>query len=245
MEQAVLACEGLCCRYGARPALRGVSLSVAPGRILGLLGPSGAGKTTLLKLAAGLALPSAGTVRVCGLAPGTASKRAVSYLPDAVALPAERRAGELVALYAQMFDDFDTAKARALLAQMGVAEDMRVRAMSRGAKEKTQLALAMSHGAELLILDEPTSGLDPVSRGELTALFRELARDRGIGILFSTHITGDLERCADRVVLMRSGSVVSDDTLDGTMRRFAGCGRTLDDILISVERGYGDGRDAV
>ena len=207
MEQAVLACEGLCCRYGARPALRGVSLSVAPGRILGLLGPSGAGKTTLLKLAAGLALPSAGTVRVCGLAPGTASKRAVSYLPDAVALPAERRAGELVTLYAQMFDDFDAAKARALLAQMGVAEDMRVRAMSRGAKEKTQLALAMSRRARLYLLDEPLGGVDPAARDAiLAAILRNFPEDAALVV--STHLIGDVEPILDDAVFLNEGSVL-------------------------------------
>ena len=103
----------------------------------------------------------------------------------------------------------------------------------------------MSHGARLLILDEPTSGLDPVSRDELVALFpRPGWRDGACSILFSTHITSDLEKCADRIVLIRAGRVLCDDTLDGCLRRFAGLGSTLEEILISVERGDSRGSDA-
>ena len=239
--------RGLCKAYpGFR--LRDVSFSVPEGAVVGLVGRNGAGKTTTLKAVLGLVRPDAGSVRLFGrdlTREGTDGRRRIGVVLGEADFYPKQKLKTLTAVAARFYPGWDDAMYRRCCRDFGLDPEKAMDQLSAGMRVKYQLALAMSHGAELLILDEPTSGLDPVSRGELTALFRELARDRGIGILFSTHITGDLERCADRVVLMRSGSVVSDDTLDGTMRRFAGCGRTLDDILISVERGYGDGRDAV
>ena len=99
-------------------------------------------------------------------------------------------------------------------------ENKRVKELSEGMKVKYALALALSHRARLLVLDEPTSGLDPVSRDELLEIFLQLAQDEGISILFSTHITSDLEKCADHIVYLRQGEVAADADADALRARY-------------------------
>jgi len=102
--------------------------------------------------------------------------------------------------------------------------------LSEGMKVKLNLAIALSHGAELLILDEPTSGLDPVSRAELLEIFKHL-KTQGVSILFSTHITSDLDQCADDITYIRDGRVVYTGSMDGFT-----CGEKLEDVMIRCEK---------
>lgn len=164
----ILACKGLAKRYGQaaylRPALDGVDISIPAGRIVGLLGPNGSGKTTLLKLAAGLLVPTAGTIAVCGKAPGPATKAMTAYLPDRPALPRSLRVRDAIELYRDFFADFSEEKAGAMLADLAIGPKDKLSAMSKGTLEKLYLALTMSRRAKLYLLDEPIGGVDPAAR---------------------------------------------------------------------------------
>ena len=108
--------------------------------------------------------------------------------------------------------------------------------LSSGMKVKYLLALALSHNAKLLILDEPTSGLDPVSRDELTELLRRVVADGTRSVLFSTHITSDLEKCATHIAFIKDGAIFHSSTVAEFMAAYADRGATLEDIIVSVER---------
>ena len=147
-------CKDLVKRFGGATALEGVSLKAEPGRVLGLLGPNGSGKTTLIKTACGLLQPTSGEIRICGRAPGTETKKLVSYLPDRMCLPRWMSAQQLVKYYADFFEDFDETRAGELLTRLDIRPEVRVKHMSKGTQEKVQLVLTMSRRAKLYLLDE-------------------------------------------------------------------------------------------
>ena len=133
--------------YGGRVALRDVSFSIEPGRLVGLLGPNGAGKSTLMKCSMGLLTPTAGEITIGGVKPGPASKAITSYLPDRMALSTSMRVRDAVAMYADFFADFDRVKARDMLLDLKLDDGQRIGAMSKGMQEKMQLCLAMARAA--------------------------------------------------------------------------------------------------
>ena len=205
---AALSVSGLCKTYPAFK-LRDVSFEVMPGEIVGFIGRNGAGKTTTIKSILGLVHPDGGDVRFFGL--DTASHEAeirqrVGYAGGTIAYYPRKRIRDIVAVTKTFYDSWDDAVFERYLKQFGLDPEKAPRELSEGMKVKLNLAIALSHGAELLMLDEPTSGLDPASREDLLEVFLTLARE-GTAILFSTHITSDLEKCADSVVLIQNGAI--------------------------------------
>ena len=162
--ETCLECKDLSKRFGAVQALEGVTLRVAPGRVVGLLGPNGSGKTTLIKLANGLLTPTSGEIRICGALPGKETKAVVSYLPDRPTLPEWMSAEQLMDFFADFYADFDRDRASDMLARLGLNPQMRYGQMSKGTREKVQLILVMSRRAKLYLLDEPIGGVDPATR---------------------------------------------------------------------------------
>ena len=142
-------------KYGGRAALRDVSFSIEPGKLVGLLGPNGAGKSTLIKCSMGLLTPTSGEIAIGGVKPGPASKSITSYLPDRMALSSGLRVRDAVAMYADFFTDFDRTKARDMLLDLKLDDGQRIGAMSKGMREKMQLCLVMARAARLYLLDEP------------------------------------------------------------------------------------------
>lgn len=136
----------------------------------------------------------------------------------------------------RFYRNWDETKYRHYLELFGIDESKRVDQLSSGMKVKYLLALALSHNAKLLILDEPTSGLDPVSRDELVELFRAIVADGQRSILFSTHITSDLEKCASHITFIKDGAIFHSSTVAEFMAAYADRGATLEDIIVSVER---------
>ena len=157
---AELECRQLSRSFGPVRALEGVTLAAEPGRILGLLGPNGSGKTTLIKLANGLLRPSGGEILVCGAAPGPETRAQVSYMPERLCLPEWMSVERIAAFYADFYADFDAARAGELLARLGIDGKRRLRQLSKGARQKVQLALVMSRRARLYLLDEPFGSHD-------------------------------------------------------------------------------------
>lgn len=204
--EAIWECGALTKTFGPKKALDHFSASFAGGRITGLLGPNGSGKTTLMKLAAGLLTPTSGTVRVCGQTPGVETKARTAYLPDRDYLPPYLRTQDAVALFADFYTDFDAEKAKALLGELKIGPRDRVGAMSKGTREKLQLALVMSRKAKLFLLDEPIGGVDPAARDRiLDTIIRNYSEDAALVI--STHLIGDVETILDDVVMIENGQV--------------------------------------
>ncbi len=207
MTHTAIEVRGLTKNYGAVRALDGLDLTLPTGQIIGLLGENGCGKTTLLKVLAGVLANHSGDVSIAGHRPGPESKAHVSFLPDASFLPDHAKVSECVRMYRDFFSDFDEAKAADLIEFFGLEQSMRLKEMSKGMREKVQIALAMSRQATVYLLDEPISGVDPAARQViLDGMVRNLSEDSLVFI--STHLVHDLEPILDSVVLMRHGKVL-------------------------------------
>lgn len=204
--EAVLQYDALAKAFGPKRALDDFSAQFSSGRITGLLGPNGSGKTTLMKLAAGLLTPTAGRVAVCGQAPGARTKALTAYLPDRVYLPEALCVREAVELFGDFYADFNADKAASLLAELKLQPGDRIGAMSKGTREKLQLALVMSRAAKLYLLDEPIGGVDPAARDRiLDTIIRNYSEDAALVI--STHLIGEIETILDDVVMIENGKM--------------------------------------
>ena len=209
MAEKVLEIRGLCKDYPAFH-LKDVSFSLERGRIMGFIGRNGAGKTTTLKSALNIVHPAAGELKYFGLDFAENEleiKRRIAFVSGGANYYPNKKLAAITAVTRSFYEHWDAAAYRRYLKLFNLDESKTPKALSAGMQVKYALALALSHGAELLILDEPTSGLDPVSRDELVDVFLSLA-DEGVSILFSTHITDDLDKCADDVTYIRNGEIV-------------------------------------
>ncbi len=217
-----------------------VSFEVEAGSIMGFIGRNGAGKTTTLRSVLDLVHPDSGSVRYFGRELSEdqrAVKQRVGFSGGAVNYYPRKKIRDIIAVTRRFYDNWDDAACEKYLRAFSVDPDKTPRELSEGMKVKLNLALALSHRAELLILDEPTSGLDPVSRAEILDIFSAL-RDRGTAILFSTHVTSDLDKCADHITYIKSGKLMDSCPKDAFIARHAGMGHgeTLEDIMIFCEK---------
>ena len=230
--ETCLECRDLSKRFGSVQALDGVTLSIAPGRVVGLLGPNGSGKTTLIKLANGLLTPSSGEVRICGALPGKETKAVVSYLPDRPCLPEWMSADELMDYFADFFEDFDRSRAADMMARLRLNPHMKYGQMSKGTREKVQLILVMSRRARLYLLDEPIGGVDPATRDYiLDTIIRNY--DESASVLISTHLISDVENVLDDVIFLREGRVTMQASVDDIRAQY---GKSVDALFREVFR---------
>ena len=213
--------------FNGKPALRGVSLEVQRGQVVGLLGPNGAGKTTLIKIVLGLLLPDSGRVFLrtpegeARIAPGRIGVVMEGSRNHYANVPAMTNAVYFAALKGVAAREA-AARFRHWAARFGLDEDALrkpLAAFSRGMQQKAALATSLLHDPDFAILDEPTLGLDPGSRLELEEIVRSLAED-GKGLLIASHDLGFIQRTADRVVFIRAGEVVLDDATAELIRRY-------------------------
>ncbi|WP_367924282.1 ABC transporter ATP-binding protein [uncultured Ruthenibacterium sp.] len=227
-----LECEALNKHYGTRAALTNLTVHFQQGRIIGLLGPNGSGKTTLLKLAAGLLMPTGGAIRVYGQQPGVATKGMTAYLPDRLALPSYMYTRDVMAFYQDFFMDFDAEKAKSMLADLGIGAKDKIGAMSKGTREKLQLALTMSRAARLYLLDEPIGGVDPAARDYiLNTIIRNYSEDATL--ILSTHLIGDIETILDDVVFLQNGQINLVQSVDSVREQY---GKSVDAVFREVFR---------
>ena len=209
----ILECRGLSRYFGAVRALDNVSLTVEPGRIVGLLGPNGSGKTTLIKLANGLLSPTGGEILVDGKKPGVETKAIVSYLSDKEYLPDWMNARQLLEFFGDFYADFDAERARGMMEHLGIQDDMRIKQMSKGTREKAQLIMAMSRQAGLYLLDEPIGGVDPAARDYiLDTIIRNYNPEAAVVI--STHLIADVEQVLDDVIFIQDGRILLQSSVD-------------------------------
>jgi len=216
MDEVLLRVSDVRRAHAGRSALAGLSLTLARGEVLALLGVNGAGKSTLIKLLAGVMKPDAGSIRVAGsdlIANPSVARRLVGYLPERAALYRDLTVAEGLDFCLRL-RGLRGAAARAArdaaLARCGIADAARrlVGSLSRGQQQRVGLAQAVAHAPALLLLDEPTAGLDPVQTAAFHALVREVAADAAV--VLSTHQLRDVEACADRVALLVEGRIAEE-----------------------------------
>ncbi len=218
MSDYLMECHGLYKSYGLRAALRGVDLEVGPGRIVGLLGPNGSGKTTLIKLLCGLLQPTTGWLTVDGSAIGPYTKSVISYLPDRMYFADWMKATDLFDLFQDFYSDFEYEKALAMCQSLGVEPRDRLKAMSKGTKEKVQLVLVMARKAKLYLLDEPIAGVDPAARDFILRTILTNYNEEGT-VLISTHLISDVEKVLDEAIFLKEGKIILHDTVDNIRER--------------------------
>ena len=188
--------------------LNGLTLGVEAGQVVGLLGRNGAGKTTLLRLAMGMLAPQQGQVRVFGLDPRRQAvevKRRVGYVSEEQILPPFLRVGQVIDLHRGLFPTWDPALAGRLIERFDISARAKIKTLSKGQARQVALLCAVAHRPELLLLDEPAGGLDPAARREFLETSIQLLNEEGTTILFSSHHMTDVERLADRIVMIDDG----------------------------------------
>ncbi len=211
-----LTVQGLCKYYPAF-RLEDVSFRLVPGSITGFIGRNGAGKTTTINSMLSFVHPDAGEISFFGLdypEHDREIKEKIGFVSAGMTYYTRKKLKTITGVVKTFYPDWDDRAYERWMRAFGLDGEKTPAELSNGMKIKYALALALSHGAELLILDEPTSGLDPVSREELVEVFLKL-KDEGKTVFFSTHITSDLEKCADRILFLQNGQLKADDTLEG------------------------------
>jgi ABC-2 type transport system ATP-binding protein len=205
------------------------SWSVAPGQVVGVVGPNGAGKTTLLETLAGLRAADGGSARVFGLDPWTDPipvRSALGFMSDDMAV-FELRIGRLLRMLSGYYPTWDAELVGMLLERFALDPHRRVGELSRGEGTRLRLILAMAFQPRLLVLDEPAGGLDLSGRRRLLESVLEVVRDRERSVIVSSHLLQDVERIADRLLVLDHGSVLRE----GATNELVGEGRTLEEAL--------------
>ena len=203
--------------------LQDISFSVKPGRIMGLIGKNGAGKSTTLKSILNMVRPESGTVTMLGkdfYANEKECKQDIGVVFGGIDFYPLKKLSAITAVTRRFYKDWDQERYNDYLRQFSLDEDKQFRSLSNGMKVKYLLALALSHHAKLYLLDEPTSGLDPVSRDEILHIFTRIVKDGKRSVLFSTHITSDLDRCADDITYIQNGKVLQSADKDTFLHSF-------------------------
>lgn len=216
----VVTLEGVTVSYGTNRALRDVTSSFAPGAV-GLLGPNGAGKSTMLKAMLGFLAPERGRLRVLGLdvAESPLEIRArVGYMPESDAHIPGMNAVSFVAYCGELaglprVDAMQRAHEVLFYVGLGEARYRNVETYSTGMKQRIKLAQALVHDPDLLFLDEPTNGMDPKGRDEMIELVRDLAHNKGVNLILSSHLLPDVEYTCDHVVVMDRGAIAAEGAI--------------------------------
>lgn len=196
-----------------KTALNELNLTIPRGKIVGLLGPNGSGKTTLIKILNGLLCPTSGTALINGNKPGPETKARVSYLPERTYLQNGMKVKELIAYFADFYEDFKPERAREMLVSLGIDENDRIKTLSKGTREKVQLILVMSRDADLFILDEPIAGVDPAARDYIIKTIITNYNENAT-VLLSTHLISDIENILDEVIFIKNGNLVLQATVE-------------------------------
>ena len=218
--------------------LKAASFDVEKGRITGFIGRNGAGKSTTIKSMLNLVHPDGGTVCYFGkplTGNETEAKKRVGYSTGAVNWYQRKKIRDIVNVVKRFYDTWDEAAYRKYLELFGLDETKTPLELSEGMKVKFNLLIALSHKAEVLILDEPTSGLDPFSRNELLDVFTELKKD-GVAVFFSTHIISDIEKCADDIVYISKGKIITAMPQADFIARHSAPGETLEETMLRLEK---------
>lgn len=206
-------CSDLTKTYGSVTALNNLNFTLESGKIVGLLGPNGSGKTTLIKLLNGLLAPSKGEIQINGQPLGVETKKIVAYLPDNSYLNSWMTVKQIVAYFADFYEDFRPEVAFEMLQRLGISPDLKLKTLSKGNKEKVCLILVMSRAARLYVLDEPIAGVDPAARDYVISTIINNYNPEAT-VIISTHLIADIEQILDEVIFLKNGNIVLQKTVD-------------------------------
>lgn len=197
-----------------------ITMNIPSGCIIGLIGENGAGKTTLIKSILNIIHPNAGKICIFGENLKTKEsqiKEDIGVVLDNMFFPELLTPRDINACMKSIYKNWDAELYQKYLADFGLIEKKKIKEMSKGMRKKLEIAVALSHHPKLLILDEPTSGLDPVVRNEVLDIFQSFLSDDDHTILFSTHITTDLEHIADEIIFIDKGQVLLEENRDNLL----------------------------
>ncbi|MFB6367698.1 ABC transporter ATP-binding protein [Paenibacillus elgii] len=201
-----------------------ISLDVKQGYITGLIGPNGVGKSTLIKMMLGMIRPDSGSVKILGCDMPKEEvdiKQRIGIVSDDCFYYEHLTIRDSKKIIAPFYKKWNEKKFNSLLEQFELSPKKKIGDLSKGMKVKFSLAVALSYEADLLIMDEPTSGLDPVFRREMLDLLADMLQDESNSIIFSTHITTDLDRVADYIAFIHRGKLVFNEAKDEVLERYA------------------------
>mgnify|MGYP000692617800 CR=1 FL=1 len=226
--------------------LQDITFDLPQGKIMGLIGKNGAGKSTTLKSILNLVNPDSGTIEMFGKdfrENEESCKQNIGVVLGGIDFYNHKKLSDITAVTKRFYKNWDDEAYQRYIKAFSLLPHKKVKELSSGMKVKYMLALALSHEAKLLILDEPTSGLDPVSRDDILGLFRQLVERKGVSILFSTHITSDLEKCADYITYIKDGKLLKSAEKSAFVKSFQHLREpgdkselTLEEIMIRTER---------
>ena len=223
MTEPALELNTLSKRFDLKEVLKGISASVAPGEVIGLLGLNGAGKTTLLETALGFSLPNGGSAHVFGQDSASmdgATKARIGFVPQRDELLDGMTGSAYLRLIAEFYPAWNRDLVARLAREWSVPLDTKIGKLSIGQRQKLSIISALGHEPDLIILDEPVASLDPVARRSFLKELVDIASTQTRAIVFSTHIVTDLERVASRVWLMQDGQLRIDATMDEMKEEF-------------------------
>ncbi len=221
----VIEISGISKRYDQSStfSLENVSISLEKGYILGLIGPNGAGKTTLIKLILNLINRDSGDIKIFGEDLFNAEKeikQRIGFVFDEPPWYQQLTLREMTGIVSKLYKNWDSAAYNSYISDFGLDPARKIETLSKGMKMKYSLAIALSHQAELIIMDEPTSGLDPLFRSEILDLLQQRIAEEEISVIFSSHITTDLEKIADYIAFLKDGKIVFNEPMDSLSDRF-------------------------
>jgi len=219
---AILSIDKLNKRY-EKFHLKDVSFSLDKGYIMGFIGVNGAGKTTTLKSMLNMVHADTGAVRILGkdyIQNEIELKKEIGLMFGDMHYYARKRVKVVTDVIKRFYSNWDAAVYDDYCRKFNIDQEKKISELSQGMRAKYNLALALSHNARIFILDEPTSGLDPAARDDLLEIFQKLVEDGEKSILFSTHITSDLEKCADYITYIHEGEIVASSTKDDFIDSF-------------------------
>ena len=227
----LIECTNLTKDYKNLRALNNLTFSIPDrGGIIGLLGPNGSGKTTFIKLLTGLLTATEGSVKIAGYDVGPETKAIVSYLSDAHSLTDSYTVTEQLDYVEDFFSDFDRQKAEAMIEELGVERKQKIKALSKGTKEKLSLILTLSRNAKVYILDEPIAGVDPAARDYVLKTILENKTPNST-MLISTHLISEIEQYFNYVLFLKEGSVTLQGKADEIREN---TGKSIDELFREI-----------
>ena len=229
MNQNLLELTNVTKTYGSKVALSNVSLTLGPGKIIGLLGPNGSGKTTLFKTIMRIIREQAGTIKICGIPANYETRRYISFMPDREFLYQYMKVTDAIKYYQEMFNDFDVSKFNDLARKLQLDTTAEIQKLSKGNKEKVILALTLSRKVPIYLLDEPLGSLDPVIKFEMLTVIKQCISPESV-IIISTHLIKDIEEILDDVILLKQGTIAVQTSREEILQT----GKTVEQYYLEV-----------
>jgi ABC-2 type transport system ATP-binding protein len=211
-------------KYYSDFRLQDVSFSLPKGYIMGLIGPNGAGKTTIIKMIMNLVMKESGAIKIFDKDHQEFEveiKKRIGFVYDTPTHYEHLNLKQFKNAVAPFYENWDEPTFKDLVSRFNLPLNKKLKKFSKGMAMKSSIAIALSHNAEFIIMDEPTSSLDPVVRRELLDFLRELIQDENKSILFSSHITTDIEQVADFITYVHNGKVIFSKTKDDVFEQYA------------------------